>query len=155
MPTSPHHSRMRRLSRLLPAFALLLPLTACGVIWPSRGPEAPTPADSLLASTVLQGIVEQYVGHAQAEQFELQVRAGATPDRIPEVSERKAREDARFARTLIRRLDWVTPGALGESDYLTLLAVRSELQGLSGQALYYANDLTPFSAGFRWETSRA
>jgi uncharacterized protein (DUF885 family) len=142
--------RARRFYRRLVALAVAVGpaslLAACGAILPSHAPKSPTPAESLLAFSALQEVVDQFIRHEQAERFELRVQVGATRDRMPEFSERTAREDARFARSLIRRLDWISVDALNESDYLTLLTVRTELQGASDQALYYANDLTPFGA---------
>jgi len=125
---------------MLPVMASL---GGCGLILP-RGLQGPSPADSLLAVRALQDVVDQYVTHEQDERFELRVRIGAPLDRIPQFTERGVREDARFSRAMVRRIDWIDVQALEEADYLTLLAIRSALQAASDRAVYFENDLTPF-----------
>lgn len=135
--------RATRLASMAVRLPLIALLGGCGLILP-RGPQGPSPADSLLASRALQGVVDQYIAHEQEEGFELRVRIGAPLDRIPQFTERGVRADARFSRALVRRIDWIDVQALEEADYVTLLAVRSALQAASDRAVYFENDLTPF-----------
>ncbi len=135
-----------RIGRFGLLFGAALGLHGCGLS-SSRTSQAPSPAESILATAALSDVVENFVAHERAEQFSLRIRVGVLLDTIPALTRRGARDEARFARAAVRRIDGIAVEALSEENYLTLLAMRYALESRSEQAIYYANDLTLFSPG--------
>ncbi|MFN8570471.1 MAG: DUF885 domain-containing protein [Gemmatimonadaceae bacterium] len=137
---------LRRLFRFCLFFVAALGLHGCGLS-SSASSQAPSPAESILATAALSDVVENFVAHERGEQIDFRIRVGVLLDTAPVFSRAAAREDARFARAAIRRLDGIGVEALSEANYLTLLAMRYVLESRSEHAVYYGNDLTVFSPG--------
>ncbi|MBV6520060.1 MAG: hypothetical protein MNPFHGCM_00165 [Gemmatimonadaceae bacterium] len=131
---SPRHTL--RLALVAGSAIVVVLANGCGLALSGTG-RAPSPTDSLLAQGALQAVVDQFVSNEQ--------QVGA-PTVGPPLGERAVREGARFSRALIRRLDWIDVSALNEADYVTLLSIRSALDGVAERAQFFENDLATFAA---------
>jgi uncharacterized protein (DUF885 family) len=96
----------------------------------------PNSADSLLALTQLNAIVVEHTRQAVNRDVSRRLALGIRLDRLPPLYDGERREEARYARRVQSDLEAINYNALGQDDYLTLLAVHWEL-GSEAEAPVY------------------
>lgn len=143
--TLPVTVAVRRLAGTVAATCALL-TGACASL---RSPEPPVPSagDSLFARRQLEETIAQLEQRELDENSPLRLRLERGTESLPDFSLAAARDNARFARAAVRRLDAVRYDALTEDDYVTLMTVRAYLAALAEDALFYWNDVTTLSRG--------
>jgi uncharacterized protein (DUF885 family) len=106
----------------------------------------PSATDSTVAVIQLDGVVEDYSRFLLAIHPELSARASNFVTSLPDPSQDRTKKDAQFARSALYALDDIYVNALTEDDYVTWLALRWEMEALSGwSAFHWTNrsDLAP------------
>lgn len=136
----------RRIAHLTPV-CLALVVSACASASFTRRTPTATAADSLLATTYLNQIIVTHTRHVLEHDASLRLALGLRLDRLPAGYANGPREEARYARSVLRDLERVRYDALSQDDYLTLLAVHWDASNQSEAPVYRRLDLTALVPG--------
>ena len=108
---------------------------------------APSPSDSLVAATRLDGIVEDYWRFLQVSRPDLAAKAGNVVTLLPDPTQDREKEDAQFARAALSALDEIMVDALAEDAYVTWQSLRWEMEAMSGWTAFHWTRITDLSPG--------
>lgn len=103
--------------------------------------------DSLAAFQDVSGVVDDHWRFLQVGKPDLVVKGGGIVTTLPDPTQNGAKRDAQFARAALSALDEVNVNALTEDDYVTWLALRWEMEAMSGWTAFHWSNVFDFSPG--------
>jgi uncharacterized protein (DUF885 family) len=124
--------------------ALGVSLAGCATAGVRRAPSA---LDSLIAVQELDGIAEDYWRFLQFSKPDLAAKAGNAITTLPVPTQDWSKRDAQFARSAVASLDGVHVDALPEDVYVSWLALRWEMEAMSGWTAFHWTNVFDFSPG--------
>lgn len=139
----PADHRTPRLRCVVPFLLALVLSTACASLTTSSS--KPSPADSLISRRRLDEGLKEYWTFALTRRTDLETAVGLRPTVLPTLSYEARREDVRVGQRIGRMLDQIESDALSQSDYLTMLSLRWELEARAEQAAFYWTDFSDIS----------
>lgn len=125
------------------AFLLQATTSACAVLNPP--PAVPSRADSVFARGVLDEALTQYWQSALSRRYELALANGLRVNLLPDFSQASRKADLRLAQSVTSVLDALNVSALSQSDYLTALALRWEMDAQAEAVAFYQSDFSLLS----------
>lgn len=105
----------------------------------------PSPADSLVASSMLDQTLTAYWRHVLVRRPALGLADGVLASTLPDPSFEASRSDARAAQRITRSLDAINADALDPDQYVTLLGLRWELDARGEAATFFWSDFAALS----------
>jgi uncharacterized protein (DUF885 family) len=107
----------------------------------------PSLADSLLAVSTLDEVVQNYTRFLFSSRPELASMTNVVATTLPDPSQDQAKREAFFGRATLSALDGVSVEALRQDDYVTWLSLRWELEAMSGWAAFHWTRLSDLAPG--------
>lgn len=141
---------VRSLKRSIALAVVVLGSAACSVA--NKPAPPPSPADSSIAQLQLKSLLEDHWSKEVPQRLDIYLKYGGRVDRLPELTQSRARRDAVVARALIRRIDQTWFDALPQADYVSLLAMRWEQMMRAEAAGFWLVDfssVTPYASPLR------
>lgn len=108
----------------------------------ARPAPPPSPAESLLATAQLTGILRDHWTYVSQEFPVVGVWAGSRQTFLPDRTVDRWRAHAQFARAALRALGEVQVEALSPEEYVTWLALEWDMESLSRRPFFFDTDLT-------------
>ena len=137
--------RVIRLSRRVPLLIAVMTVQGCATARSAGRP--PSVADTALAVIRVQGISDDIWRYVQVSRPEISARAGTRLSRLISPTNVQERRNGRFARNTLSALDEVYVEALPQDAYVTWLAMRWEMEALTGWPAFHWTRLWDLSPG--------
>lgn len=107
----------------------------------------PSRTDSLVAAERLQAVAQDTWRFMQGSRPDLFAKAGGVVDALPDPTQDRLSQDARFARAALSALDQILVDALTEDAYVTWQSLRWDMEAMSGWPAFYWTRLSDLAPG--------